>query len=96
MLADSGLERHDLRQKVEIVNIDFFEKRLGLDNPTYARLLSSVNLIVHLAWAVDFNLILQSFESYHLRGLRSLIDLSASGQCRAQIIFLSSTSYGTV
>lgn len=95
MLADYGLEWHDLRQKVEIIRIDFSKDRLGLDDPTYAMLLTSVNLIVHLAWAVDFNLILQSFESYHLRGLRSLIDLSAQSQCRAQIVFSSSTSYAT-
>lgn len=95
MLADSGLEWHDLRQKVEINKIDFSKERLGLDNSTYAMLLTSVNVIVHLAWAVDFNLILQSFESYHLRGLRSLIDFSASSQCRAQIVFSSSTSYAT-
>ncbi|PWY74330.1 NRPS-like enzyme [Aspergillus heteromorphus CBS 117.55] len=50
---------------------------LGLDPPTLASIRSSVSLIIHTAWPVNFNLPLPTFEP-HIRGLHNLINLSLS------------------
>lgn len=77
------------------VKVDFFKEKLGLPDTMYYRMLASVNVILHTAWAVDFNLALQSYEDSQFYGLRSLIGFSLSSKLsvRPRIIFTSSTSY---
>ena len=48
------------------------------------------NLIIHAAWNVDFNLPLNHFETYDIKGLHTLIDFSNQSRCRPRIAFMSS------
>lgn len=91
--ARSELTQEMVRQKLRYIQADFNREYLGLDDRTYADLLANVNLLIHLAWDVNFNRSLQSYESPHFIGLRSLIDFSASSERHARIVFASSTSY---
>ena len=91
--AGSELTQEMVRQKLRYIQADFSREYLGLDDRTYADLLANVNLLIHLAWDVNFNRSLQSYESPHFIGLRSLIDFSASSERHARIVFASSTSY---
>lgn len=91
--AGSQLTQETVLQKLKHIQADFSKEHLGLDNRTYADLLANVNVIIHLAWDVNFNRSLQSYENPHLSGIRSLIDFSATSERRARIVFASSTSY---
>lgn len=91
--AGSELTQETIVQKLKYIQADFSREYLGLDDRTYADLLANVNVIIHLAWDVNFNRSLQSYESPHLSGLRSLVDFSATSERRAKIVFASSTSY---
>ena len=60
---------------------------------TYLQLSSSVTLVIHNAWKLDFNLRLSSFEE-HIRGTRNLVDFAAGSPLNEppHITFTSSTS----
>ncbi|MCJ1421898.1 hypothetical protein MMC32_008265 [Xylographa parallela] len=79
--------------KIENIQVDFTKTRLGLSETIYAMLLANVDNILHVAWTVNFNLTLQSYEAHHIRGLRSLIDFSITSKRHPRIIFASSTAY---
>ena len=55
----------------------------------YAELLKTVTNIIHGAWQVDFNLMVESF-SLHIAGVRSLVNFSALSTWGAEVFFLSS------
>ncbi|KAK3652165.1 hypothetical protein LTR56_005296 [Elasticomyces elasticus] len=76
--------------KVRFLQSDFGKERFGLSERTYTKLLQSVDLLIHNAWAVDFNKTLESFESVHIAGVRRCVDFSIQSQHRAHIIFVSS------
>lgn len=52
---------------------------------------SSVTIIIHNAWRLDFNLSLASFES-HVRGTRNIVDLAifSTNSNHIRVIFTSS------
>ena len=82
---------------VDMTKVQFFcaslnEEQLGLTGETWRELANTVHIIIHTAWEVDFSLPLSHFESDHIRGLRSLEDLSRHGRYRPRIAFTSSTS----
>ncbi|KAJ7054635.1 putative aminoadipate reductase [Mycena amicta] len=65
---------------------------LGLDAERYNQLRSSVTLIIHNAWKLDFNLSVAAFEP-HIIGTRRLVDFALSSTCPAttpRIVFTSS------
>ncbi|CAI7655118.1 unnamed protein product [Penicillium glandicola] len=66
---------------------------LSLDESTITHMLTSVSLIIHTAWPVNFNLPLAEFEP-HIQGLYNLIQLSLSVHRRepAVLMFCSSVS----
>lgn len=80
---------------IVILEADFRKERFGLSNDVYATMLTNVNVVVHVAWTVNFNLAVQSYEDDHLNGLRSLVEfcLASKLSYRPRIIFTSSTSY---
>ena len=80
-------------RRVEQITVDFAKDRMGLSESVYAKLLANVDKILHMAWTVNFNLMLQSYETYHIRGLRSLIDFSITSERHPRIVFASSTAY---
>jgi thioester reductase-like protein len=58
------------------------------------QLQTSLTLIIHNAWRLDFNLSLSSFEP-HVRGVRNLIDLARSSRYASSLRFLFTSSIGT-
>ncbi|KAG5649393.1 hypothetical protein H0H81_004129, partial [Sphagnurus paluster] len=91
--------------KLVYVSGDATEPNLGLDDGQYGLLCRSVNVVIHNAWKLDFNLSLASFES-NIQGTRHLLDLIRSGSnaSSTRFIFISSiastqswdTSHGPV
>ncbi|KAJ7153945.1 hypothetical protein C8R43DRAFT_1096467 [Mycena crocata] len=62
---------------------------LGLSPELYEEIRSSVTLIIHNAWTLDFNLPLAAFEQ-HIAGTRNLIDLALSAPLSQRFLFSSS------
>ena len=85
-----GLEAQWDSQRVTFLTGDLSKSDLGLDDEQYAELSETVDLIIHNAWRVDFNLSLDSYEQDHVKGVRNLIDLSVHSLGRATIFFVSS------
>ncbi|KUI69374.1 Polyketide synthase HetM [Cytospora mali] len=68
-LSDEELSR------VSFLPSDLSQASLGLDEDTMAKVLPSLTVVIHSAWAVNFNLGVRSFESQHIRGVHNLINL---------------------
>jgi thioester reductase-like protein len=79
--------------RVKFVEVDFSKEKLGVNDEIHNVMCSGIDAIIHLAWTVDFNLSLQSFEKTHLRGLQSLISISVSSRRKPPIVFASSAAY---
>jgi thioester reductase-like protein len=75
-------------ERVESLGGDLTEPGFGLDVHTGGRL-AGVNLVIHNAWSVNFNMGVASFES-QMRGARNMIDFSF--QSNARFFFVSSVS----
>ena len=83
------LLRDDISSKLKYLTISFDQVQLGLSDADYADVTSNVNVILHNAWKMDFNLSLDSFE-VHIRGIRSLIDWSIRSDRNPRIMFIFS------
>ncbi|KAG1750096.1 putative aminoadipate reductase [Suillus lakei] len=91
---DRGLDATLLRSdKLVHVETDTSDDYLGLDKELYQKICTSVTIIIHNAWRLDFNLALSSFEP-HVRGTRNLIDLALSSprHPKPRFMFTSSVS----
>ncbi|KAG1835273.1 putative aminoadipate reductase [Suillus variegatus] len=91
---DRGLDFTLLQSgKLVYVETDTSDDRLGLDKELYQKICTSVTIIIHNAWRLDFNLALSSFDS-HVRGTRNLIDLALSSphHPKPRFMFTSSIS----
>ncbi|KAM3511235.1 hypothetical protein MY11210_005104 [Beauveria gryllotalpidicola] len=75
--------------KVDFFHADLSRPDLALEATDLVRLQESVDLIIHNAWPVNFNMSLQSFEG-HIQGVRHLIDFVQKTAVRASITFISS------
>ncbi|KAF8508271.1 male sterility protein-domain-containing protein, partial [Gautieria morchelliformis] len=73
------------------LDIDLARSDLGLEGADYTDLRDNVTHIIHAAWHLNFNLILESYERVHIAGVRHLIDLAlASPHARPpRLTFLS-------
>ncbi|KAG6361850.1 hypothetical protein INS49_010079 [Diaporthe citri] len=80
--------------RVSFLPADLSKPTLGLDEETLAEIRESLTLIIHSAWAVNFNLGVRSFESQHIRGAHNLINvcLQAKTVDPARFYFCSSIS----
>ncbi|KAL6229432.1 hypothetical protein BDW75DRAFT_249668 [Aspergillus navahoensis] len=83
-------------QKVTALHSSPSKELFGLDPALFTTLKGKINLIIHAAWPVNFNLPLDSFES-QMRGLATLIqfslDVQQQGQSQpAKFLFCSSIS----
>ncbi|GLB33171.1 putative acetyl-CoA synthetase-like protein [Lyophyllum shimeji] len=80
-------------EKLVFLSGDAAEPDLGLDRGQYSQLCRSVNVVIHNAWRLDFNLSLSSFES-SIQGTRHLVDLLKSGPnaSSARFVFTSSVA----
>ncbi|KAJ3488351.1 hypothetical protein NLJ89_g11625 [Agrocybe chaxingu] len=63
----------------------------GLKKDVYEELRNSVNVIIHNAWKLDFNLSLSSFEP-NVQSTRNLIDLARSSEHASSLRFLFTSS----
>ncbi|RDB20740.1 Non-canonical non-ribosomal peptide synthetase FUB8 [Hypsizygus marmoreus] len=91
---DKGLDPSLLESsKLVFIEGDSAEVNLGLDETVYDEIRSSVTLIIHTAWKLDFNLTLPSFEP-NVRGTRRLVDLARSSPhaSTVRLLFTSSIS----
>ncbi|KAG1853286.1 acetyl-CoA synthetase-like protein [Suillus tomentosus] len=91
---DRGLELTVLQSdKLVYVDTDTSNDHLGLDKELYQKICTSVTVIIHNAWQLDFNLALSSFDT-HVRGMRNLIDLALSSprHPKPRFMFASSVS----
>ncbi|KAG1905243.1 putative aminoadipate reductase [Suillus fuscotomentosus] len=91
---DRGLDFTLLQSgKLMYVETDTSDDHLGLDKELYQKICTSVTIIIHNAWRLDFNLALSSFDS-HIRGTRNLIDLALSSphHPKPRFMFTSSIS----
>ncbi|KAG0636925.1 hypothetical protein HOY80DRAFT_312084 [Tuber brumale] len=61
--------------KIVALPSDFSDPRLGLSEDVYAELLDSVNIVIHCAWQVNFNMDVSSFENAHIKGSHNLMTL---------------------
>ncbi|KAG2366971.1 acetyl-CoA synthetase-like protein [Suillus spraguei] len=91
---DRGLDVTLLQSdKLVYIETDTSDDQLGLDKELYQKICTSVTIIIHNAWRLDFNLALSSFDSY-VRGMRNLIDLALSSprHPKPRFMFASSIS----
>ncbi|KAM5436557.1 putative NRPS-like protein biosynthetic cluster [Microsporum ferrugineum] len=81
------------QRKVSAFTADLNKPGFGLDASTLAQMKKEVSLIIHIAWPVNFNIHLRSFEP-HIAGLYNLLQfsLSVEGSRPAQLFFCSSIS----
>ncbi|KAJ6194076.1 hypothetical protein J3E72DRAFT_199340, partial [Bipolaris maydis] len=76
--------------RVEFFQADFSAVRFGLAEVAYKRLVSTVTMVIHSAWSVNFNLGLPSYEATHIAGTRYLVDIVSKCVYKPSITFVSS------
>lgn len=83
----------DFDNKVTVLQCKLSDPDLGLAFQDYTALQSEVDLILHLAWSVNFLLSLRSFMP-HLAALQNLLNLSLSSTKRKppRLVFCSSVA----
>ncbi|KAF9895335.1 hypothetical protein FE257_000239 [Aspergillus nanangensis] len=92
--SEKGLNASILtdQSKVEFLQVSFGAPHFGLPYEKYASLLDTVDLVIHNAWAVNFNIPLESFEDPHIQGMHEFITFSIASKFHAHISFVSSVS----
>ncbi|KAJ6554493.1 hypothetical protein B0H19DRAFT_1262842 [Mycena capillaripes] len=93
---DRGLHYDVLAQAVNqgravYLEVALGQRNLGLNQEAYDEICAELTHIVHCAWLLNFNLVLQSFKT-HVEGVRNLIDLAllSTLPSPAHLTFLSS------
>lgn len=80
--------------RVRFLPADLSQASLGLDEATQEELACRLTVVVHSAWAVNFNLGVRSFASQHIQGAYHLLHLCLRTRTRrpARFYFCSSIS----
>ncbi|QSZ28851.1 hypothetical protein DSL72_003356 [Monilinia vaccinii-corymbosi] len=80
--------------KVHCLPSDLSREDLGLEPSIIQDLRDNLTTVIHCAWAVNFNLGVQSFESHHIRGTVNLLNLCLAVRTHlpAKLFFCSSIS----
>jgi thioester reductase-like protein len=91
ILIDRGFEKSNFT-KLEFMTVDIGEPKLGLNTENFDRLVEDIDIILHNAWKVDFNLSLQSFDAPYLQSVRNLVELSYLSKSKARLYFVTSVS----
>ena len=90
-LRGKGCSSHQLAKLAyRVVNLG--DVRLDLSESEYFELQENVDIFLHNAWKLDFNLSLESFEDLYLRSVRHLLEFAISGTKHHRIVFVSSVS----
>jgi thioester reductase-like protein len=79
--AKEGLKPFGAPDKVICLPCDLSRPDLGLDESMRREISSTMDVIIHAAWAVNFTLRLKSFE-FHLAGLRNLLNAGFAAASR--------------
>ncbi|KAG6861818.1 hypothetical protein C0995_011700 [Termitomyces sp. Mi166 len=90
--ADIGIDPSLLEsEKLTFVTGDATRPDLGIETELYREISSSVNVVIHNAWRIDFNLALLSYEP-NIKSSRNFIDLVRAGPnaAHARFLFISS------
>ncbi|KZS89139.1 acetyl-CoA synthetase-like protein [Sistotremastrum niveocremeum HHB9708] len=94
---DRGLDLKlfdNVPKRLRFFDVDLSNPKLGLPQAEYEELRDNVTHLIHSAWQLNFNMVLESFEKTHVAGVRHLIDLllaSPRPVC-PRLVFLSSIS----
>lgn len=86
---DRGLPTAACDGRVTFLQADLARPLLGLEEGTYRQVVASASLILHVQWAVNFNLSLSTFEP-HVQGVKNLIALAVEAPLNATLVFASS------
>ena len=86
----------NIDNQVEALCVAFEDAKLGLNDETYSRLQAEVTHIIHCAWAVNFNMRVESFEEQHIKGTFNLLNLCLSTQQPQPACFNFCSSLATV
>ncbi|PQE22305.1 NRPS-like enzyme protein [Rutstroemia sp. NJR-2017a WRK4] len=90
--AAAGFATTKLDTRVTFLKADLESPSLGLDDPALESLRTKVDLIIHAAWPVNFNLALSAFRP-QLTGLLNLFILAASATSpTVRFVFVSSVA----
>lgn len=90
--ASARLSSMGLNDRVTFIKAGLHQRSLGLDKDTYDSLRTQVDIVIHAAWPVNFNLALLSFRP-QLAGLVNLLGFAASTtSSKARFVFISSVS----
>ncbi|KAF7968546.1 hypothetical protein HWV62_30169 [Athelia sp. TMB] len=93
--ADKGFDVRLLESpKLVYVEGDAASSNIGLAKDLYDQIHSSISIVIHNAWRVDFNLSLASFES-NVQGTRNLIDFASTAKHASTLRFLFTSSIGS-
>ncbi|KAM3081036.1 hypothetical protein ACMFMG_004993 [Clarireedia jacksonii] len=88
----AGFTTTELETRVTFLKADLESPSLGLDGSAQESLRTNVDLIIHAAWPVNFNLALSAFRP-QLTGLLNLLTLAASAASpTVRFIFVSSVA----
>ncbi|TFK21458.1 acetyl-CoA synthetase-like protein [Coprinopsis marcescibilis] len=91
---ERGLDTALLRnsEKFQLLEGDLMHTDLGLSEPMFSQLASTVTTIMHIAWSVNFKMELKSFDSV-IHGLSNLISFAlSSAKFKPAMLFASSIS----
>lgn len=93
-LEAKGLPSLAEEDRVSFLPADLSKPSLGLDEEALGEIRESLTLVIHSAWAVNFNLGVRSFESQHIRGAHNLINVCLQTKTKdpARFYFCSSIS----
>ncbi|GAB7350310.1 hypothetical protein MBLNU459_g0944t1 [Dothideomycetes sp. NU459] len=77
--------------KVVFLQASLSKERFGLSPEVYKELEDCVDIFIHNAWAVNFNMDLESFDD-NVAGTRACVDFCASAKYHPHIMFISSVA----
>ncbi|TID21418.1 male sterility protein [Venturia nashicola] len=80
--------------KIQCLPADLSKADFGLDSNILKDIMESLTIVIHAAWAVNFNLGVRSFESHHISGTYNLLNacLETHTLEPARLYFCSSIS----
>ncbi|KAF8879343.1 acetyl-CoA synthetase-like protein [Mucidula mucida] len=81
--------------KVVLLEADITEDGLGVDTSLEREIRHSVTHIIHIAWRVDFNLTLSSYDNI-LKAMRTLVDLALTSPRPRRPRFIFTSSVGVL
>lgn len=84
------------KSKIVALPADLSQETFGLPEEVYSTILHSVTNIIHVAWSVNFNMDVTSFEKHHIRGTWNLINLCLASPHRTPASFNLISSVSTM